>query len=540
MTTSAVASAVGERPDRRRARSERDDQRRARRWAVATGVTAAALTAVVAAPGLDNEFFRDEAVTADVAGRSLSQVLDLVGTIDVGHTLLYALVSALPLDPTSVAQIRLVSLIPIMIAGALAAGWATFALGRAAGVLTALVWPLMPATVGAAVYGRDYGLATLFAVIASILLIRHLSAPEAPGRPLRPWWGYVAAIALMVWCNLFALLLLPAHALAVIAITRQWRGRTLSWLASAGAALLACLPLLLLVLRQPDPINWVAPPLLRDLIIIPNRIIGGSAYGTNEAPSGAAAFTVLILVLCIVAAARVLIPWLRHRGVADSTVVTAVVSASWLIVPVLCSALVSLERPVFVARYLWFVAPAAVLLLATLASAATPAAAPASGRRAASVPSSVRPWLWAVVVPVLVLLVGAGPRQGLLETEGGVDYRGTVAFLAEAASRGDVLVSDDPGYNFTRSGLESAAGGPLPVDDVLVARTGVERGDIPAEEFPEEDWEGLLADAERVWVIANPGDEPGPREALAIQGRERVEDLRFDGLILRLYQSPSD
>jgi hypothetical protein len=382
----------------------------------------------------------------------------------------------------------------------------------------------------------------LFAVIASILLIRHLSAPEAPGTSLRPWWGYVAAIALMVWCNLFALLLLPAHALAVIAITRQWRGRTLAWLASAGAALLACLPLLVLVLRQPDPINWVAPPLLSDLIIIPNRIIGGSAYGTNEAPSGAAAFTVLILVLCVVAAARVLIPWLRHRGVADAAVVTAVVSASWLIVPVLCSALVSLERPVFVARYLWFVAPAAVLLLATLASAvaSNPASAAVSGRRAAPARNSMRPWLWVVVVPVVVLIAGAGPRQGLLETQGGVDYRGTVAFLAEAARPGDVLVSDDPGYNFTRSGLESAAGGPLPIDDVLVARTGVERGDIPAEEFPEEDWEGLLADAERVWVIANPGDEPGPREALAIQGRERVEDLRFDGLILRLYQSPPD
>lgn len=526
---------------RAQARQARAVRRTRQVWAWGSGLAAGVLTALVAAPGLNNEFFRDEAVTADAAARTPGQILDLVGTLDVGHTLLYLIVSVLPIDPSSVAQVRIVALVPVMLAGALLAAWTSMALGRAAGVLTALTWPLMPATVGVALYARDYGLATLFAVLASLALIGGLTGRAAAGGSARRvWWGYTAAVIVMVWANLFALLLLPAHALAVFLLRRDRREAVLAWGRSVALAVVACVPLVLLVARQPDPINWVAPPLLRDLIIIPNRIIGGAAYGTNDAPSGAGLLTLCLLALVVVALARTVLPWVRGRRITVIDDVTVVVAGAWLIVPIATAALVSLERPIFVARYLWFVAPAVVLLLATLARRPSLDAGQVSAEQGAS-PRSLRrsAWVWGLGVPLMVLLVGAAPRSGLLATEGAVDYRGAVAFIAERAQPGDVVVDDDPSYLFARSGLEAAAGGTLPARDVLVVRSGAERGDIPPEEYPEDVWPEVLEPSDRVWVVTNDRPDAGPREAIAEQGRDRVEDENFGGLVVRLYEAPA-
>jgi len=522
---------------RSQARQARAARRTERRWAWGSAGLAALATAIIAAPGLNNELFRDEAVTADVAARTPGQVLDLLGTIDVGHALLYSLVNVLPIDSGSPWQVRLVSLLPVVAAGAILAAWASSFLGRSSGLLVALTWPLMPATVGVSLFARDYGLATLFALLSTLALVGGLMRPPgSDGLARRVWWGYVAALVLMVHCNLFALFLLPAHAVAVFLLRRDRRDAVMAWVRSSAIAVAACLPLVVAIARQPDPISWVAPPLLRDLVIIPNRILGGSGYGTDEAPSGAAVLTVLLLALCAWAVIRTLREWLHHREQQDIAVVTVVLATAWLLVPVVCSALVSLERPVFVARYLWFIAPAVVLLLATLPRATRRAVgAQPDGPGRLTKRGSLAQWWWVAAVPLVVLVAGAGPRAGLLAPQGEVDYRGAVTYLAASARPGDVFVSDDPSYNFLRSGLGAAAGGVLPVRDVLVARTGAERGDISAEEFPQEAWGRLLANSDRVWVVAKPGDEPGPREAAVQAGRERVEDRRFDGLILRLY-----
>jgi len=539
VTAPALATDSVTSTTRSQARQARATLRTERRWAWGSGGLAALATAIIAAPGLNNEFFRDEAVTADVAARTPGQVVDLLGTIDVGHALLYSLVSVLPIDSASPWQVRLVSLLPVMAAGAILAVWSSISLGRLAGVLVALTWPLLPATVGVGLYARDYGLATLFAVLSTLALVVGLMRPNSSeGLARRVWWGYTTALVLMVYSNLFALFLLPAHAVAIVLLRRERRDALVAWAKSSCIAVAACLPLVVSVARQPDPISWVAPPLLRDLVIIPNRILGGSGYGTNEAPAGAAVFSVLLLALCTWAVVRTLRAWLHDREQQDIVGVTVVVATAWLLVPVVCSVLVSLERPVFVARYLWFVAPAVVLLLATLPRSTNMAAGvqPDEGQTL-TLRRFIARWGWVAAVPLVVLVAGAGPRAGLLATQGEVDYRGVVTYLSAEARTGDVIVSDDPSYNFLRSGLESAAGGALPVRDVLVARTGVERGDIPAEEFPEEAWGPLLAGSERVWVVANAGDQPGPRESAAQAGRERVEDRRFDGLILRLYTS---
>jgi mannosyltransferase len=284
--------------------------------------------------------------------------------------------------------------------------------------------------------------------------------------------------------------------------------------------LLGAVPLVIAVALQPTPINWVAPPLAEDALIIPERILGGSAYGTAEAPVGAGLLAALLLVLMVAAV-------VRGAGSRRPEVrLAAVAGAAWWLLPLLVAFAVSWVQPVFVARYLWFIAPAVVLLLAALV-ASVGSQGPRSSRTA---------WGAALLVAALLLAVGAGPRAEVGGAQGDADYRGARALIEQQVQPGDVLVVDDPEFLFARSGLLAAGGGePLPVPEVLVVIPADEAGRLAPIEKPAKEWLDALAVAPRVWVLTSDRPSPGPRETLAAGRREEVVDERFGGLVVKRY-----
>ena len=106
----------------------------------------------------------------------------------------------------------------------------------------------MPLTTRYAQEARPYALTTLFAVAATYLLVR----AATDGR--WPWWtAYAAAVAVTGLFNLFALLLVVAHGLSLLAAeTRSAFGRTgLSRPVSSGAGWLPAGPPACCSLRWP-------------------------------------------------------------------------------------------------------------------------------------------------------------------------------------------------------------------------------------------------------------------------------------------------
>jgi uncharacterized membrane protein len=224
--------------------------------------------------------WRDEAYTLDAAQRSYGQILALLGNQDAVHGPYYLVMHVVVgILGTSGAAIRLPSLLSMSVAAG-----CTASLGRRLARLAALPTPSVtglaaglllvaaPLTTYYAQDARPYGLVTMFAVIATQLLITAL----ADGR-WRWWAAYGAAILLTGMFSLFALLLLLAHGVTLLVTLARNRNRSrnlaadgraerndgelqarpLRWLAAAAAAGVALSPLIVLGYRQDRTFSWV-------------------------------------------------------------------------------------------------------------------------------------------------------------------------------------------------------------------------------------------------------------------------------------------
>jgi mannosyltransferase len=178
----------------------------------------------IAGPSL----WRDEAATISGSNRLIGAIWALTSHQDAVHGLYYLLIHAvIAVGGTSETALRL----PSLIAMALAAGL-TAELGRrlakdsglpspdAIGLLAGLLLAVVPLTTRYAQEARPYALTTLFAVAATYLLVRAVADRRWP------WWAaYAVAIALTALFNLFALLLVVAHGLTLLAASPRSKPR---------------------------------------------------------------------------------------------------------------------------------------------------------------------------------------------------------------------------------------------------------------------------------------------------------------------------
>lgn len=198
---------------------------------------------------------------------------------------------------------------------------------------------------------RSYALFLLLATLSSGLLIAFLREPSR-----RNWRGYVLFSVLAVYAHFYALLLVVVHWLAVRSLgsNDQSSPRRSAQVRRAWIAIgFAVLPVLVFVAKTgAGPIRWIQRPGLRDVLEFYEHLAGGSNW--------------ILAVICAVACIWAVIPLgrtLLARGL-DWETWRAHFLLVWLFLPVVLTVLLSLGRPVFLARYMIFCLPALLILVA--------------------------------------------------------------------------------------------------------------------------------------------------------------------------------
>ncbi|MFI6404154.1 hypothetical protein [Streptomyces sp. NPDC050548] len=282
--------------------------------------------------GLDRGgMWGDEGVTFLVGRRTVPQIWHLLHGVDAVHGLYYLLLHAvLAVHPGEVA-LRLPS-----VCGAAATAGLVAALGvRLArprvGLWAGLLYAITPLVGHYAQEGRSYALVAAGVTGATLLLVRALEG--------RPWWPYGAVLAVTFLLHEFAVLVLCAHALTLLA-ARVPRAVWAGWGRAAGVAVGILLPLVWVSQRQSGQVAWLRVP-DRDTT---ERLARGFLSVT---PTGAVFWTSVLLILLGLGAGRL-----------------ASVALPLLVVPPVILLTVSQFRPLFHERYVLYALAGAPLLVA--------------------------------------------------------------------------------------------------------------------------------------------------------------------------------
>ncbi|WP_078614900.1 glycosyltransferase family 39 protein [Streptomyces collinus] len=290
--------------------------------------------------GLDRSgMWRDEAVTFQVARRTVPQIWRLLHGVDAVHGLYYLLMHAvLTVHPGEV-----VLRLPSVCAAALTAGLVG-ALGARlvrprAGLWAGLLYAVSPLAGHYAQEGRSYALVAAGATGATLLFVCAVRAARKGA-----WWAYGVVLGLTCWLHEFAVLLLLAHALSLAlarAGARVWRG----WGCAAGAVCAALVPMVLVSRAQSAQVAWLREP------------TWDTATGLLRSCLGP---TDGVYAVCLPLAAVALTGLVGRRG--EPT--CAGVALPLLVVPPAALMLASRVAPLYVDRYVLYALSGAPLLVA--------------------------------------------------------------------------------------------------------------------------------------------------------------------------------
>ena len=268
-------------------------------------------------------FWRDESVSGMAATMPLNDLWHLLNIADRVHALYYMLLRPFAAVSTSEFALRLPSLLATA-----AAAYGIAVLGRRlagpwVGMMAGLCYAVLPMVSRYAQEARSYALVTAVAVLASWALVEMLDRPKR-------WPLYAASLTVLGWLHLYALLLVPAHAVTVL-VGRRLRIHVVLALVVAGLALA---PLAMLASGQREiQLFWLRPPALADLPALATEIAGWAALP--------------LLALAVL-------------GAFSGGPLTRL-ALPWAVLP-LCSMAISLVYPIYTPRYVLFAIPGLALL----------------------------------------------------------------------------------------------------------------------------------------------------------------------------------
>jgi len=484
--------------------------------------------------------WRDEAYTKDAIARPFGQIFVLLGHQDAVHGAYYLLMHVVAaVLGTSAAALRFPSLCAMVIATGFVAATgrraAALALAPDAGrngrgldvpALTGLLSGLLFATAPYMTYyaqmARSYAIETMFAVIASYLLLR--AWPDGRWR----WWlGYAAAVALTGLFNIFGLLIVAAHGITLL--LTDARGQTapgrrigripLRWLAACGAAVIVLGPLLSLASRQQVQIAWLNRPTLNAM----ERLL------TNLAGSRP-----LIAPFALLALGGLLTAWRADHW---RPLNPAAIALPWLVVPPFVLVAVSFVKPVYYVRYVEFCLPALAILagagltgLIRLA-AVTPLRWSRPGRWRLGLK-----WLPAVLAVAVLAALLAGPQQAIRQTAARPDnLRLASAIVAAHEQPGDVVFY----LPATMHVLGTAYPAPFArLRDIARNKSAIASGTLTGTEITSPALlKSRFTDVRRVWVVTGASTYKFPRASTPM-GKEKLALLAGAGLrILHRWQA---
>ncbi|MFG2885401.1 glycosyltransferase family 39 protein, partial [Streptomyces sp. NPDC048297] len=451
--------------------------------------------------GLDRGgMWRDEAVTYQVARRSVPQIWRLLHGVDAVHGLYYLLMHAvLAVHPGEVV-LRLPSVCAAAAtAGLVAALGARLARPRV-GLWAGLLYAVSPMAGHYAQEGRSYALVAAGAAGATLLFVR---AVQGDGS----WWAYGVALGLTCWLHEFAVLLLLAHALTLVcarAGAPVWRG----WGCAATLVGLALLPMAFVSHAQSAQVAWLRRPTIETAQGLLRTFLG---------PTDGVYWACLALALVALAGL------VGRRG----EVSCAGVALPLAVVPPLALMLASQMSPLYVDRYVLYALGGAPLLVA------------AGVDRVAGVLGRLLPSLPLTLTGVVAVLLAVVHQLPLLRDDRAPAHRpddlAAVSLAAQRALRPGDPVLFLPGQ--TRNAALAYPEAFRGVRDLGLAVPAPESGTLYGREADAATLRGRTARLDRVWVVADPAvltgrrppRSPAERAELALLAEEFMPAREFAG-----------
>ena len=465
-----------------------------------------ALTGVLGLVRLDEDgLWRDETFSAYIATRPFGHAWSIIVDRELNMGLYYLLLWAWAHVSSADAWLRSLSVVMAVATVPVMAAVARRLLGPQVALLTALLLALSPFFAFYSRFARTYALTTFLAVASTWLLLR------AWGRPGARWWvGYVAVSVLLVCSSPLALMMVAAQAVALVAVRRSGGGWRPLLVVYGAIGLLAAPVVLRLVLAQSGMTGWI--PLLSV------SELAGIAADVAGAP--------WLVPVYLVAAVAWLAGVVRRSPAASAHPLTVPLVTSWLVLPLAALTAVSIVKPLLIGRYVAFVVPVLVLVLAWAVTRI-----PWRGVAAA-----------ALAVLVLVDVASLVERVYLRSTPDPV--RAVAEDIAAQAQPGDVVLYGPAHVRLPVAWYltgEAEEGEVVPEDVAVLRSAEAERDEFPLE-YAAEALVDRVEDAPRTWVVSLPGDEwhPTPEPGLEAIASVRADDRlvyehEYATLLLQLY-----
>jgi mannosyltransferase len=507
--------------------------------------------------------WRDEASTKTVVGRSVGQIFALLHHTDAVHGAYYVLMHfVVGVLGTSATALRLPSLLGMTVACAFTAAigrrlvvLAGAPLARFTGLCAGLVFATAPYMTRYAQEARSYAIVTMFATIATYLLLRAASDG-------RRWWAaYGVAIALCGLFNVFALLILVPHGLslliarareraavahAAVALTRgetvpggrspglsafapdgltgrRMAGLPLRWLIASGAAVLVLIPLGAVAFGQRSQVNWMTRPKFGAVVSLAYNAAGSWRL---IAPVFALAVGGVLAGLIVDRSRRPLTP--------------GVVAFPWMVLPPAILIGVSEVRPIYDERYVEFCLPALAILVAWGIAwiVRLAAATPLRNAGIAWLPS-------AIVIVGLVALLVSPDKQIRLNSARPDNLEAAATVIGAAEKPGDIILYV-PG-----TGRVVGTAYPAPfrkLRDIELARPPLASATIAGTAVSPSVLRSRFVHVTRVWTMTGipvSGNFPGTltptdqEELKLVSGMQRIAQWWDGDTILTLYAARS-
>jgi mannosyltransferase len=357
-------------------------------------------------------FWYDEAATISASySRSLSQLWQMLGTVDAVHGLYYLLMHGwFQIFPPTEFWSRAASGLAI---GGAAAGVVVLAKqfsSRTVGVTSGVICAILPRATWAGLEARPYAMSMMAAVWLTVLLVHAAHRNDA-----WVWLSYGVVLATSILLDIYLVLLSLVH-VGFIFASRRMRRVLVRFGITSVLVLGAAAPFVVMAISQAHQISWIAP--------IGRRTIEDVAvqqyFDRNP----------LFMIGSAVVVAIAIMLWLfTSRRLADGDRQLLVLAIAWLAIPtgliVLWSAFV---HSIYTPRYLCFTAPAMALVL---------------GVCIAALASS--PWIVAGLLSLFALV--AAPNYAVVQrgsyAKYGMDYSQVADLITAKAAPGDCLLVND-------------------------------------------------------------------------------------------------
>lgn len=302
-------------------------------------------------------FSQDEDATLLAVHRTFPQLVTMLGNIDVVHGAYYSLIWVVTrLFGASPFVVRFPSAVAMAVAAAGVTLLGQHLVSDRAGLAAGLVFTVLPSVSWFAEDARDYAIVTALAVTASYILVRALASATRRRRWLI---AYGVALAFLGLGNLFALLIVPAHAVTIAARARRdpavGRSFVVGWLVAVAAAFVAVSPVAVTGYRQLHLVNWIGALTLRDVLSVMRLAGTRPLFGV----------IVVIAVIAVIVAAVAG----RDRLRAQWPGPLLALALPWLVLPPAVLLIGSAIHPIYTYRYIAFCIPALALLAGTALAA---------------------------------------------------------------------------------------------------------------------------------------------------------------------------